>query len=219
MSLPDASDAAEDPFPAHFFERADEAADVEFYRQPRFVTHVDQATIEALTEVYREVAPPDSRVLDLMASWVSHLPEDRAYERVAGLGMNREELAGNPRLDDFEVHDLNQQPELPYGDATFDAVLNAFSVQYLTRPLEIFASVRRVLRPGGVHAVAISHRMFPQKAVAVWQRLSPADRVALVGAYFSLSPGWEEPRVLDRSPAGADPLWVILARREHPGGN
>ena len=128
--------------------------------------------------------------------------------------MNREELADNPRLHDFEVHDLNRRPELPYGDASFDAVVNAVSVQYLTRPLEVFASVRRVLRPGGVHAVAISHRMFPQKAVAGWQTLSPTERVALVGTYFSRTPGWEEPRVLDRSPAGADPLWVILARRE-----
>ena len=206
--------ASHDPFPPHFFARADESADAGFYREPRFVTHVDRATIEALTQVYREVIAPGSRVLDLMSSWVSHLPHEVEYERVAGLGMNREELADNPRLHDFEVHDLNRRPELPYGDASFDAVVNAVSVQYLTRPLEVFASVRRVLRPGGVHAVAISHRMFPQKAVAGWQTLSPTERVALVGTYFSRTPGWEEPRVLDRSPAGADPLWVILARRE-----
>ena len=208
--------SSDNPFPPHFFQRADERADEGFFREPRFVTHIDDATIEALTQVYREVIAPGARLLDLMSSWVSHLPEEVEYERVAGLGMNHAELAGNPRLDDFVVHDLNRHPELPYGDASFDAVVNAVSVQYLTRPLEVFASVRRVLRPGGVHAVAISHRMFPQKAIAAWQSLSPTDRVALVGAYFSLTPGWEQPRVLDRSPPGTDPLWVICSRRADP---
>ena len=205
------------PFPPDFFRRADESADELFFRQPRFVTHIDDATIESLTQVYREIIPPGSRLLDLMSSWVSHLPAEFAYERVAGLGMNHEELAGNPRLHDFVVHDLNRDPELPYGDEEFDAVVNAMSVQYLTRPLDVFSSVRRVLRPGGFHAVAVSHRMFPEKAVAVWQALSPKDRVALVGSYFTITPGWDEPRVIDRSPAGADPLWVIFARRSEEG--
>ena len=199
------------PFPAHFFRRNDESDDAVFYQPPRFVNHIDRATIDVLTEFYREAIPGGARVLDLMSSWVSHLPSDVEYERVAGLGMNQAELTDNPRLHDFEVHDLNRKPELPYGDAEFDAVVNAVSVQYLTRPLDVFASVRRVLEPGGFHAVAISHRMFPQKAVAVWQSLSPADRVALVGSYFALTPGYGEPIVVDRSPPDADPLWIVAA--------
>lgn len=205
------------PFPPHFFRRADESDDAVFYQPPRFVTHIDRATINALTGFYREAIPDGARVLDLMSSWVSHLPADAGYRRVAGLGMNEAELADNPRLDDHVVHDLNRRPELPYGDAEFDVVLNAVSVQYLARPLDVFASVRRVLTPGGFHAVAISHRMFPQKAVAVWQSLSPADRVALVGSYFALTPGWSEPIVVDRSPPDADPLWVVLARAVEAG--
>ena len=58
--------ASHDPFPPHFFARADESADAGFYREPRFVTHVDRATIEALTQVYREVIAPGARVLDLI---------------------------------------------------------------------------------------------------------------------------------------------------------
>jgi ubiquinone/menaquinone biosynthesis C-methylase UbiE len=92
-------------------------------------------------------------------------------------------------------------------------VLNAVSVQYLTRPVEVFASVRRVLKSGGVYVVAISHRMFPTKAVRVWQALANEDRVRLVGSYFTLAGGWEEPQLVDRSPPSADPLWVIFARR------
>jgi SAM-dependent methyltransferase len=203
----------QDAFPAHFFRREDESPDGGFYREPRFVTHIDEATIEALTALYREVIPEGAEVLDLMSSWVSHLPEGVFYGRVSGLGMNEAELAENPQLSDYAVQDLNAEPELPYDDASFDVALNAVSVQYLTRPVEVFASVRRVLRPGGLHIVACSHRMFPTKAVAVWRALGREDRVRLVGSYFTLAGGYDEPRFLDRSPAGADPLWVIYARR------
>ena len=205
------------PYPPDFFRRADESDDELFYRDARFVAHIDDATIEALTQLYREIIAPGSRVLDLMSSWLSHLPPEVAYERVSGLGMNREELAANPRLDDFAVHNLNRDPELPHDDEQFDVVINAVSVQYLTRPREVFASVRRVLRPGGLHVVAVSHRMFSEKAVAGWQAMSPQDRVAVVGSYFALTPGWEEPRALDRSPWGADPLWAIVSRRVDEG--
>lgn len=203
-------------FPAHFFRRQDESADDLFYGQPRFVTHIDDATIDALTALYREAIPPGADVLDLMSSWVSHLPDEIAYGRVAGLGMNAQELAHNPRLSDLVVHDLNRDHELPYADGSFDVVLNAVSIQYLTRPVPVFGSIRRVLRPGGLALVACSHRMFPTKAVAVWQSLPPADRIRLVGSYFALAGGFDEPAFIDRSPDGADPLWVISARRAAP---
>lgn len=205
-------------FPPEFFRRMDEAPDVEFYREPRFVTHIDDATIGALTQVYRELITPASHVLDLMSSWVSHLPAEVPYERVAGLGLNRQELERNPQLTDFVVHDLNATPELPYPDEVFDAVVNAVSIQYLTRPVEVLASVRRVLRPGGIHIIATSHRLFPAKAVAVWQAIEPHERLRLIGTYFQFARGWSEPIVADRSPADADPLWVVYARRcsTHP---
>jgi SAM-dependent methyltransferase len=200
-------------FPPDFFRRIDESPDPDFYREPRFVTHIDDATIAALTQVYRELVPADSRVLDLMSSWISHLPPDVQYTRVAGLGMNREELERNPRLTDFVVHDLNNAPELPFANESFGAVINAVSIQYLTRPVEVFAAVRRVLKPGGIHIVATSHRLFPTKAVAVWQSIEPEERMRLIGAYFQFARGWSEPCVLDRSPENADPLWIVHATR------
>jgi SAM-dependent methyltransferase len=196
----------------------DESPDADFYREPRFVTHIDDATIAALTQVYRELIPPDSRVLDLMSSWVSHLPSEVRYQRVTGLGLNRQELERNPQLTDFVVHDLNTSPELPFPDESFDAVVNAVSIQYLTNPIDVFASVRRVLRPGGIHIVATSHRLFPTKAVAVWQSIEPEERLQLIGAYFQFARGWNEPRVLDRSPVNADPLWVVYSTRSALGG-
>ena len=206
--------SAPDPvLPACLMARQDESADALFYAAPRLVTHVDDATIAALTDVYREFVPAGSRVLDLQSSWVSHLPDEVAYAHVAGQGMNALELQQNPRLGQQVVQDLNQEPELPFDDETFDVALNAFSMQYLVRPVEVLQSVRRVLRPGGVHLVALSHRMFPTKAIAVWPVLEMADRACWVGVYFRLAGGWSEPALLDRSPVGADPLWVVLAHR------
>ena len=199
--------------PRELFRRLDESPDENFYCEPRLVRHIDDATIAALTQVYRELVPAGAHILDLMSSWVSHLPAEVDYRRIVGLGMNRVELAKNPRLTSFLVHDLNRCPELPFGDATFDAVLNAVSIQYLIRPVEVFASVARVLRAGGVHLVATSHRMFPTKAVAAWHSLGPGDRVRLIGTYFELAGGFEPPRLIDRSPRGADPLWIAVARR------
>ena len=200
-------------FPPTSFDRLDESDDARFYAAPRFVVHIDAATIGALTEVYREMLPEGGEILDLMSSWVSHLPVEVAFARVAGLGMNALELAENPRLSDYRLHDLNREADLPYPEASFDAVLNAVSVQYLTRPLEVFASVARVLRPGGLHVVAISHRCFPTKAVRAWQLLPPGERPGLVASYFRGAGGYTEPEIFDRSPAGADPLWIVSASR------
>lgn len=200
-------------FPPHFFRREDMSADRFFYEAPRFVTHIDEATIEALTGLYAEIIPPDARVLDLMSSWVSHLPADRPFNRVAGLGMNAEELRDNRQLTDWAVHDLNADPTLPYEDEAFDIALCAVSIQYLTRPVEVFQEVGRVLAPGGTFLVAMSHRMFPTKAVEVWKALGRDDRVRLVASYFGLSGAFGEPVFIDRSPAGADPLWCVAAQR------
>ncbi len=203
-----------DRLPAELFRREDEAPDAEFYATPRFVTHIDPETIAALTKAYGELLSAGASVLDLMSSWVSHLPPDATYSRVAGLGMNRAELLANPRLSDFVVHDLNVVPELPYGDESFDAVTNAVSIQYLTRPAEVFASIARVLRPGGLSIVAMSHRLFPTKAIAAFHTLPPPRRVQLVMTYHELAGGFREPQFLDRSPSNGDPLCLVLARRE-----
>jgi len=205
-----------EPTPAlsrELFAREDETADALFYREPRFALHIDEATVAALTQLYREELQPGCRVLDLMTSWVSHLPPETAFARVAGLGMNAAELEANPRLDERCLQDLNQEPALPWPDASFDAVLCAVSVQYLVRPVEVFAEVSRVLVPGGKLLIATSHRLFPTKAIAAWRAYDRDDRLRLVARYLELAGGFTALRALDRSPRGADPLWVIAAAR------
>ena len=198
--------------PAHWFEREDNSADEHFYRQPRLVTHIDDATIEALTSYYKTFIPPEADVLDLMSSWISHLPDDLTLGRVSGLGMNAEELAHNQRLSDWRVHNLNTNPELPYAEAAFDRILLAVSIQYLVQPLTVMASASQVLRPGGQICIAMSHRLFPTKAIAAFQRMPPEDRIQLVMAYLS-SAGFVDVEFIDRSPPNADPLWLVVGHR------
>ncbi len=193
----------------------DEGPDPLFYREPRFVAHIDDATIAALTTFYRERLAPGSRVLDLMSSWISHLPPDLALGRVSGLGLNEAELAANSRLDDRRVQDLNSDPRLPYADGEFDSVLIAVSVQYLVAPIEVFAEIRRVLRPGGAAFVAVSHRVFPTKAIALFRSLPPAERPQVVTSYFERAGGFAASTVIDCSPpAPSDPLWIATAQQD-----
>lgn len=166
------------------FRRLAEEPDQGFYRMSRLVHHLDGHCRAALSDLHRELIPADSRVLDLMSSWESHLPDDLPLASVAGLGMNAEELAANPRLDDWQLQDLNQQPQLPYGAASFDAVICTASVEYLIRPHEVFAELRRVLRPGGLLLMSFSDRWFPPKAINIWQDMHPFERPGLVLEYF-----------------------------------
>ena len=203
--------------PSEAFSRQDETPDEAFYQQPRFVTHIDDAAIQAVTQLYREVFPAGGRVLDLMSSWVSHLPPEVAYRQVVGLGLNRAELQRNPRLTGFLVQNLNTTPALPFGDDTFDAAGITVSIDYLTRPVEVLRDLGRVLVPGGAVVITFSNRCFPSKAVAIWHTLDDAGRVALISEYLRQAGNWTDITVLDRSPQVAgrrrgDPLYAVIGR-------
>jgi len=201
-------------FQVAHFTRRDDGDDAVFYAQERLVHHLDQPARDALTAYYRDVLPAGGRVLDLMSSWVSHLPEDQGFADVTGLGMNETELAANPQLTGYCVHDLNADPVLPLADQSFDACLIALSVQYLTRPLEVFADISRVLRPGGVCVVSFSNRCFPTKAVAIWTALDDPGHTGLVATYFRQTNGFGEPVYENLSDPGGrtDPIYVVSAR-------
>lgn len=201
--------------PPDAFRRADESADARFYAVPRFVQHIDAGAQAAVTDLYRRHVPAGGDVLDLMSSWTSHLPPDVAYGRVAGLGMNAEELAANPRLTEWTVQSLNDRPTLPYADAAFDAALCCVSVQYLVRPAEVFAEVRRVLRPGARFIVTFSNRCFPTKAVLAWRALDDAGHLALVRQYAEAGE-FDAVEVAVHRPPGGDPLFGVVARCPGP---
>jgi SAM-dependent methyltransferase len=202
--------------PADSFRRFDETPDTWFYSQPRFVEHIDDGAIAAVAQLYREVFPASARVLDLMSSWVSHLPDEVQYAQVVGVGLNAEELAANPRLDRYVVHNLNTDWQLPFFEAgAFDAAGICVSIQYLTHPVEVLREVGRVLVPGAPLVVTFSNRCFPTKAVAVWQALDDRGHGELITQYLRAAGNWRDTRILDRGPAnpGADPLFGVVAHR------
>lgn len=210
MSRPEPS-----PLRPEHFQRQDESDDALFYREPRLVTHIDDAAIAAVSRFYGELIPAGANVLDLMTSWVSHLPADLQLSGVSGLGMNAVELDQNPVLTERVVQDVNKNPELPWPDATFDAAIVTVSVQYLTSPDRVFAEVGRVLKPGAPFAVTYSNRCFPTKAVAAWLSLNSRDHAELIGLYFRLSGAFEPGRAHDLSPGpGLDPLYAVVGVRK-----
>ncbi|KAH6791028.1 S-adenosyl-L-methionine-dependent methyltransferases superfamily protein [Perilla frutescens var. frutescens] len=206
--------------------------DREFYAFPRFVTHVDDNFISNLTNLYGEILRPEMEILDLMSSWVSHLPEQVAYKKVVGHGLNAQELARNPRFDYFFVKDLNKDQHLEVEDSSFDAVLCTVSVQYLQQPEKVFAEVFRVLRPGGVLIVSFSNRLFYEKAIAAWRDGTTYSRVQLVVQYFQCVEGFTQPQIIRKFPnvkeeksilsriagmlgflSGSDPFYAVIAYR------
>jgi SAM-dependent methyltransferase len=172
-------------FSREAFARLDESDDAQFYTTDRFVSHLDSLALETVEKLTGELIVEENAVLlDLMAGWDSHIPERLKPSKVVGLGLNTNELSENTSLSEIVIHDLNKDPILPFPNNTFDAVLNTVSVDYMTKPVQVFREVGRILRPGGLFLVIFSNRMFPEKAVRVWKESSEDERVLLVEDFF-----------------------------------
>ncbi len=201
-------------FPPGFFSRADESDDTAFYAFDRFVTHLDDRAIATVGALYDDLGlcgPDSGPVLDLCSSWISHFPTKPSELVVTG--MNERELAANEHADERFVQDLNTDPRLPLDDATFAAVTCCVSVDYLVRPLDVFAEVARVLRPGGVFVCTFSNRCFPTKAIRGWLASDDAGHCRIVETYFELTAGFGDPVTSHRNPGTlGDPLHAVWAR-------
>jgi SAM-dependent methyltransferase len=169
------------------FHRKDDRTDALFYEKPRLVTHIDRKAISLITGIYKMLLRGRANVLDLMSSYKSHLPDDITFNSVAGLGMNGQELLLNDRLTSRVIHDLNKNPELPFRNEEFDAVICTVSVEYLTKPFKVFEDVARVLKQGGIFIVTFSQRWFPPKAIEIWEKIHEFERMGLVLEYFMRS--------------------------------
>ncbi len=199
-------------FPTNIFRRADESADERFYDSPRFVTHIDDRAISAVTALYREFFPANGAILDLMSSYVSHLPPDVNYSRVAGLGMNRAELEANVRLTEMVVQNLNADGKLPFETDEFDGAAICVSVQYLTEPIAVFREISRVLKKGAPLVITFSNRCFPTKAVFAWSALDDNGHIELVGEYFARSESFSRVEIRKHQPRAGDPLFAVVGR-------
>ena len=217
--------------------RLDPTDDSNFYDSPRFVTHIDDGAIGSLRAYYASTIAEGSDVLDICSSWISHLPEPEGtppredprygrrpmpigslYGRVEGLGMNDAELSMNRQLSGYTCADLNKEPKLPYDDASFDVVTCVVSVDYLTKPFEVFQEIHRVLRPGGQCLMSFSNRCFPSKAVAMWLQADDIGRMTIVASYFHYAAAWASIQALDIKirDAGGVPGQAPLPPRPSP---
>jgi SAM-dependent methyltransferase len=209
------------PYAEENFRRLDNSNDAMFYQSSRFVLHMEERTIQSLTKFYRKELTALQRmngrkldVLDLCSSWVSHLPtndnagdnDNLSYGRIVGIGMNEEELLANSQLNEYYVHDLNQNPSLPYfEDHSMDVVCIVASVDYLTKPRQLFQEIYRILRPNGIAIISFSNRCFASKAIAMWLETDDIGRITIVASYFHYSSYttesmWKSIVALDLSP-------------------
>lgn len=200
----------------------DSSDDGLFYAQPRFVQHLDDAFRLRLTQLYRERIPAGADVLDLMSSWVSHLPDDVIYGSVIGHGLNAQELAANPRLQRHWVQNLNQDQHLPLDDASVDATLIVAGWQYLQYPEAVAAELLRITRPSGQLIVAFSNRMFFTKAPQVWADGSDRDHLEIISRVL-VAQGWPPPEPISETTRATglkgllggtgDPFFAVIATR------
>jgi SAM-dependent methyltransferase len=209
------------------FSRLDDSNDKRFYETDRFVSHLDSLALSTVEHIISSlITEKDPVILDLMAGWDSHIPKTLNASEVVGLGLNENELKQNKQLTRHVIHDLNENPRLPFPDAAFDAVFNTVSVDYMTQPVSVFKEVGRILKPGGLFLVIFSNRMFPQKAVKIWKDSDENERVIMVNDIFELSGAFEKtthfvskgkPRPKDDKYSGqtpvSDPVYAVYAEK------
>ena len=200
--------------PQGAFAKIDAEEDEIFYEQARLGYHIDEGAVAALTEFYRKMLPAGGVLLDLMSSWVSHLPPEVVYAEVIGHGMNATELAANPRLNRWFVQNLNREPGLPLSDDSVDAVMICVSIQYLQQPVTVLRDVARVLRRGAPLVISFSNRCFWTKAVAIWRGLNDEQHARLVDRYLRHA-GFEQiqiHRLAEWVEDVSDPMMALVGR-------
>ncbi len=203
-------------FTRSHFKREDESDDKIFYSHPRYVTHIDDRAINALTAYYDKNLPKEAEShLDLCSSWVSFLPETYKPSRICGVGMNIDELRANKQLTDIRFQDMNKNPQLPFADGSFDVITIVVSIDYLNKPLEVSKEMRRVLRKGGSVIVSFSNRMFWTKAVDIWTAANEYQRVLIAAAYLHIGGFMKIESYLVADHGSGDPLYIV--KGESPG--
>ncbi len=201
--------------------KSDICDDEIFYQQPRFVHHLSDSFRNRLTSLYSEYLLNHHIILDLMSSWVSHLPSNISYKKVIGHGMNEAELSSNERLDRFFVQNLNKKQNMPIEDSSVDVGLIVAGWQYLQYPEKVSLELSRVIKCDSLLIISFTNRAFWTKAPNIWTYSSEEKRIEYVISVLT-SNGWRIEKILNEKTqdkklfgfysSESDPFFSVIAR-------
>ena len=201
--------------------KSDISDDEIFYQQPRFVHHLSDSFRNRLTSLYSEYLLNHHIILDLMSSWVSHLPSQIRYKKVIGHGMNEAELSSNERLDRFFVQNLNKKQNMPIEDSSVDVGLIVAGWQYLQYPEKVSLELSRVIKSDSLLIISFTNRAFWTKAPNIWTYSSEEKRIEYVTSVLT-SNGWRIEKILNEKTqdkklfgfysSESDPFFSVIAR-------
>ena len=201
--------------------KSDICEDEIFYQQPRFVHHLSDSFRNRLTSLYSEYLFNHHIILDLMSSWVSHLPSNISYKKVIGHGMNEAELSSNERLDRFFVQNLNKKQNMPIEDSSVDVGLIVAGWQYLQYPEKVSLELSRVIKSDSLLIISFTNRAFWTKAPNIWTYSSEEKRIEYVTSVLT-SNGWRIEKILNEKTldkklfgfysSESDPFFSVIAR-------
>ncbi len=193
-----------------------------FYLVPRFTFHLDDTFRRRLTDLYKDQISSSSDILDLMSSWVSHLPKDIKYNSIVGHGLNEDELRSNKRLDKYWIQDLNTDQKLPLPDSSIDVCLVVAGWQYLQYPEAIANELFRIVRPEGKLIVSFTNRAFWEKAPKVWTNSTSHQHLHYISSVLQAH-GWSKIQFYSEEDqiktifglfsTASDPFYSVIASR------
>ena len=202
-------------------EKIDNDDDQIFYKNPRYVHHLSDSFRTRLTDLYSEYLFTHQVILDLMSSWVSHLPLNIKYKEVIGHGMNEDELRSNKRLDRFWVQNFNKKQNMPIEDSTVDVGLIVAGWQYLQYPEQVSLELSRIIKPESLLIISFTNRAFWTKSPNIWTYSSEQNRIDYIKNILSYN-GWriekifnektQEKKLLGFYTAQSDPFFSVIAR-------
>ena len=202
-------------------DKSDISDDEIFYQQPRFVHHLSDSFRTRLTSLYSEYLLNHHIILDLMSSWVSHLPTNIRYKKVIGHGMNQAELSSNERLDSFFVQNLNKKQNMPIEDSSIDVGLIVAGWQYLQYPEKVSLELSRIIKSDSLLIISFTNRAFWTKAPNIWTYSSEEKRIEYVTSVLTDN-GWRIEKVLNEKThdkklfgfysSESDPFFSVIAR-------
>ncbi len=158
-------------------------------------------------------------ILEFGAAENSYLPDDIKPSRHVGVGLNTKLMGENPSLtsrievnlnnviddetvDSDELRKLTAEP--------FDIIIMSNTIDFLTRPREVYRTAWQMLKPGGIMIVSFtSKKAYPSKferaQTKMWRDFNDDQHMWIAGSFFQFSAGsgWENLLGFDISPESA----------------